>query len=71
MKHPADTPKQTQFKPKTKPFFVPKTPIKPKTNPIQTQTNPIPVAHAIASPNAGYATHNRLLNYKIQQGKEI
>jgi len=39
-------PNQTQFKPKTKPFFVPKIPIKPKTNPIP----------------AGHATQNRLLN---------
>ena len=30
-------PNQTQFKPKTKPFFIPKTAPKAKTNPIQTQ----------------------------------
>jgi len=62
--------KQTQFKPK---FYPPRpcggqtqnkanfdlsAPIKAKTNPIQTQTNPIPAGHAIASPNAGYATQN-------------
>jgi hypothetical protein len=39
-------PKQTQFKAKTNPFFVPKTPIKAKTNPIQTQSQ------------AGYAIQN-------------
>ena len=33
--HPQNKPNQTQFKPKTKPFFVPKTPISAKTNPIK------------------------------------
>jgi len=31
-------PKQTQFKPKTKPILTPQPPLKPKTNPIQTQS---------------------------------
>ena len=55
-------PKQTQFKPKTKPFLTPQRPPKPKTNPIRTQTNPI---------YAGQATQKRLLNYEILQGKKI
>ena len=49
------TQKQTQFKPKTKPF------LPPKTNP-QTQTNPI---------YAGQAIQKCLRNYEIPKGKKI
>jgi hypothetical protein len=46
LRHLRNKPNQTQFKPKTKPFFVPKTPLKPKTNPI-------PAGHAIALAKTG------------------
>jgi hypothetical protein len=57
-------------KPKTKPIPASQPPPKAKTNPIKPKTNPIPAGHATASPNAGYATQNRLLNYEIQQGRK-
>jgi len=40
LRHPQNKPNQTQFKPKTNPFFLPKTAPKAKTNPIQTQNLP-------------------------------
>ncbi|MHC4069479.1 MAG: hypothetical protein ACYS18_08170 [Planctomycetota bacterium] len=45
---------QTQYKAKTNPFFLPKTPIKAKTNPIQTQANPI----SIGLPRQKFTRHS-------------
>jgi hypothetical protein len=65
-----------------KPNLCPFCPVSGDCEEKQTQTNPIftrralwranpnlPAAHATASPNAGHATQNRLLNYKILQGR--